>query len=225
MSVSERNGGYRVIMNDLGYRGKIEVEGPQTAELGRYGGGMEYFLFNPPNEPGEYTVRVGGHYLGSFTVTERNRTANNLGFGWNGGIRRVDWPPASSPDESAGGAEQVSEGVDPDAGEIDPSNYRWIVNADNEEGIAPAPVLRRRGVELGPDGATFRFPDGETVDVGAVEEADEVARYLEGADAGDVIDADQDATDSGDSTGSSNSSIEPAAAAAGLLALGYALTR
>jgi len=186
---------------------------------------MEYFLFNPPNEPGEYTVRVGGNYLGSFTVTERNRTANNLGFGWNGGIRRVDWPPASSSDESAGDAEQVSEGVDPDAGEIDPSNYAGIVNADNSQGIALAPRLRREGFDLSPEGATVTLPDGETVEVGAISDEDEVARYLEGDETSDVIDADQDATDSSDSTGSSSSSIEPAAAAAGLLAIGYALTR
>lgn len=89
--------------------------------------------------------------------------------------------------------------------DIDPANYRGIVNADNEEGVALAPELRREGASLGPDGATVTLPDGETVDVGAIDEADEVARVLDGPNAGDVIEADQPAVD-GDPSSSSGGS-------------------
>jgi len=113
---------------------------------------------------------------------------------------------------------------------VDPANHRWIVNADNDEGIAPAPVLRRQGVELGPNGATFRFPNGETVDVGAIEDADEVARHLEGVDAGDVIDADQGAVEEGSNSSSNTPSSGVgvgvgAGSAIGALALAYLLYR
>jgi hypothetical protein len=89
--------------------------------------------------------------------------------------------------------------------QIDPANYRGIVNAENDEGIALAPALRREGASLGPDGATVNLSDGETVDVGAIEEADEVARVLEGENAGDVIEADQPAVD-GDPSSTSGGS-------------------
>lgn len=117
---------------------------------------------------------------------------------------------------------------DPSETRIDPSNYRWIVNADNDEGIAPAPFLRRQGVELGPNGATFRFPNGETVDIGTIEDADEVARHLDGVKAGDVIDADQDVVGDGSNSSSNRSSsgdFGTAGATAGALALAYLIYR
>lgn len=103
---------------------------------------------------------------------------------------------------------------------IDPSNYRGIVNADNEQGIALAPSLRREGASLGPDGATVTLPDGETVDVGAVSDADEVARVLDGDDAGDVIDADRPAL--GDSSGGGSGMIGGAVAVVLALLVGAA---
>jgi hypothetical protein len=107
--------------------------------------------------------------------------------------------------------------------EIDPSNYAGIVNADNEQGIALAPSLRREGAELGPEGATVTLPDGETVDVGAISDADEVARYTSGSNAGDVIDADQDAVNSGSSANSD--AIGASGAVLGALALAYLIYR
>jgi hypothetical protein len=224
MGVSSKNGGYRVVLINEDASGPIRVKGPQEAKLGNYGSGIKHFIFNPPNKPGNYDVTVGGEWVGSFSENQYNRTATGLGYGWNGGVREIDWPSASAPEQDAGDAETVSEPSDANEGEIDPSDYAGIVNADNSQGIALAPRLRREGFGLSPEGATVTLPDGETVEVGAISDEDEVARYLEGDEADDVIDADQDATDSGDSTGSS-SSMEPAAAAAGLLAIGYVLTR
>jgi hypothetical protein len=110
---------------------------------------------------------------------------------------------------------------------VDPSNYAGIVNADNAEGIAPAPALRRAGVTLGPDGATVNLPDGQTVEVGAIQEADEVARYVEGDQAGGVVDADQPAADQPEesNTNGSGAGVGAAAVVAALLALGYGATR
>ena len=130
----------------------------------------------------------------------------------------VDSKEASDPTDRRGA--NYSE---PD--DIDPANHRWIVNADNSEGAAPAPVLRRQGVEIGPNGATFRFPNGKTVDVGAIEDADEVARHLEGADAGDVIEADQDAASGDGSASSSSSGGLAAGAAAATLGVAYLIHR
>jgi hypothetical protein len=105
---------------------------------------------------------------------------------------------------------------------VDPSNYAGIVNADNEEGIALAPALRREGASLGPEGATVTLPDGETVDVGAISEADEVARYLQGDGAGDVVDADQPAVDTGSSSGGGGGMIGGAVAVVLALLVGAA---
>jgi hypothetical protein len=110
----------------------------------------------------------------------------------------------------------------PAESEVDPSNYAGIVNADNDEGVALAPTLRREGASLGPDGATVTLPDGETVDVGAISDSDEVARYLEGDDAGGVVDADQPAVDSDSSSGGSGGMIGGAVAVVLALLVGAA---
>jgi hypothetical protein len=107
--------------------------------------------------------------------------------------------------------------------QIDPSNYAGIVNADNEQGIALAPSLRREGASLGSDGATVTLPDGETVEVGAISEADEVARYTSGSNAGDIVDADQDAANTESSTNSD--AIGASGTILGALALAYMIYR
>jgi len=105
---------------------------------------------------------------------------------------------------------------------IDPSEYAGIVNADNDEAVALAPALRREGAELGPEGATVQLPDGESVDVGAIQDEDEVARVIEGDNAGDVIDADQPAVDGDPSSEGSGSGVIGAVGAGILLVLAAA---
>lgn len=139
-----------------------------------------------PNQPGRYTLMVGEAEVDSITVDQTGESDQSLSDPNVG-----DTSPAFNDSEPG-----------PD---IDPANYAGIVNADNDEGVALAPALRREGASLGPDGATVTLPDGETVDVGAIEEADEVARVLEGENAGDVIEADQPAVD-GDPSSSSGGS-------------------
>jgi hypothetical protein len=101
--------------------------------------------------------------------------------------------------------------------EIDPEDYRGIVNADNDAGVALAPALRREGMDLGPDGATVELPDGETVEVGQITESDEVTRYLEGDRAGDVVESDQDVVS--DPTSSSGGGSGMIGVGVGVLAL------
>jgi len=100
------------------------------------------------------------------------------------------------------------------------TNNPGIVPADNDEGIALAPSLRREGASLGPEGGTVTLPDGDTVEVGAIEESDEVARYLDGEQAGDVVDADQGAVS--DPSGSGGGLLGGAAAVVVLLVAGGA---
>jgi hypothetical protein len=199
--------------------GPMWADNPQRIQFDRFGGGnINYFSrFNLPSEAGEYTVEVNGQTVTlSVSEAEANGPTANLGFGWNGNIVTVDWQSGFSRTEQ--------EDYDPDGESIDPSDYAGIVNADNEEGIALAPRLRREGAELGSDGAMVNLPDGETVEVGAISEADEVARYVDGDDAGDVIDSDQPATDSDSSRSGAADGMGAAGAALGVLALGYALT-
>lgn len=131
-------------------------------------------------------------------------------------------------EETSGSADDWTNTEEPGP-EIEPENYAGIVNADNEQGIALAPDLRRAGASLDENGATVNLPNGETVEVGAIEDSDEVARYIEGDRAGEVIDADQSALDDSDaSTNSSDglpSDLGSGATAVVVLALVYAARR
>jgi len=160
-----------------------------------------------PEQPGTYNLELDGHKISDFVVAESDSANNDR------------TPP---------------EGADPDSIEtdLDPSNYAGIVNADNEQGVALAPRLRREGAELGPEGATVNLQDGETVEVGAIQDADEVARYVDGEDEGEVVDSDEPATDpdsdssnSGTDATTSTGDLGPAVAVVALLGLGYAAQR
>ncbi|WP_251327921.1 hypothetical protein [Haloplanus pelagicus] len=162
-------------------------------------------------ETGEYTVRVDGERAGFLKVFEDDTISPD----WNEG------------DPSPPGAVETVPTTN-DAPEIDPSDYAGIVNADNEQGIALAPALRREGASLGPQGATVELPDGRTVEVGAIQDADEAARYVDGPNQGEVIDADQPAAGSGSSgtdPTTSTGDLGPAVAVVALLGLGYAATQ
>lgn len=159
-----------------------------------------HFRFEAPSV-GEHTITVGDREI-PITVEPRDSST-----------------PSS--ENTVGNADDWTN-VD-DSDEIDPSNYAGIVNADNEQGVALAPSLRREGMELGPEGATVTLPDGETVDVGAISDADEVARYTSGSNTGDVVESDQDATDSGSST--TSDALGASGAILGALALAYMLYR
>jgi hypothetical protein len=229
-SISTWEGGLRVLfgLSDE-VTGDIEIEAPngETTKVGSYGGGVSGLRLRPPDYPGRYHLLVGGERVSSVEVTSSMAgTESSVGYGWNGRIVDLSGFPGEP-------ATTEQENYDPDGPEpIDPSNYAGVVNADNDEGIAPAPRLRQNGVELGPDGATFELPDGSTVDVGAIEDEDEVARYIEGDQAGEVVDADQPATDSGSDSSSSGTGattstgdLGPAVAVVALLGLGYAATQ
>ncbi|QGX95006.1 hypothetical protein EI982_09485 [Haloplanus rallus] len=178
-------------------RGTLKIEAPngETTRIGSHGGGPASTRMRPPDVPGTYYLLGDGERLASVTVTpEMAASDSTVGTGWNGRI--VDLSGFAS----GGGATTEQEDYNPNPDPIDPSNYAGIVNADNEQGVALAPALRREGVVLGADTSTVTLPDGETVDVGAIKESDEVARYIEGDNAGDVVESDQPATDSGPSS-------------------------
>jgi hypothetical protein len=199
-----------------GERAQIDLD--NDARAGRYrlvdGSGTvvhDFGTLNPgsrvdyrmPEQPGTYTLAVGESMITRVRVEDTSTDPTDFNS-----------RNTSNPDP------------------IDPSNYAGVVNSDNEEGIAPAPELRKEGVELGPEGATFKFPDGTTAEVGAIEDPDEVARYVDGENAGEVIDADQPASDSDSDSSSSGTDattstgdLGPAAAVVALLGLGYAATQ
>jgi len=149
---------------------------------------------SPSGEPGETVIDFG-------ELPARGQTSFILPDRPGRYVVTVDGIPVARPEVLAGeGGESVTypdDGPDP----IDPSEYAGIVNADNDQGVALAPALRREGASIGPDGATVNLPDGETVEVGAISEADEVARYVEGDRAGEVVDADREAVDGGSTGG------------------------
>jgi hypothetical protein len=217
---------YISISGISGPPGEIRIEGPQSATVGSRPSeeSNTFIRTNYPNVAGTYRLVIDGETVDRFEVTDRMAgSGNRLSYGWNGTIKRINWPDAPGEAEEV---EETQENYDPDGADtLDPSNYAGIVNADNEEGIALAPRLRREGASLGPEGATVNLPDGRTVEVGAIQEADEVARVIDGENAGDVIDADQPATDSGDGQTSGSGDLGMAAAVVGVLALGYAATR
>jgi hypothetical protein len=114
----------------------------------------------------------------------------------------------------------------------EPEDYPGVVNADNSAGAALAPALRRRGVEIDDVGTTATIGGetveitapgeatvaGETIPVGDITEADEVARNTT---TGGVVPTDADVAGAG---GGDLRSILSAAAvvAAGLIAAAVA---
>ena len=180
----------------------------------------------PSNPRLKFTVPDSFGAGDELVVYLRGPDGNIVGVG-GGEVEPYPSPPAGVPDDAL--TSDPAEHVDnsPSPSDI-ATNHPLIVPADNEEGIAPAPVLRRRGVELGPEGATFRFENGESVEVGAIEEADEVARYISGENAGDVVEGDQDVVDETNESGGSNSSSSSdlgAGGAAAALAVAYLIYR
>lgn len=177
----------------------IDFKGP--------GGGNRIDMGPAPSSPGWYVLKYDGRTVGLW-VQDSGRT-----------ISTPDNPDADYTEP------------EPDTS-IDPANYAGIVNADNETGVALAPSLRREGASLGPEGATVQLPDGRTVEVSQIQDADEVARVIDGPNQGDVIESDQSATSGGSSgssgdgqTTSDGQGFGMAAAAVGVLALGYYATQ
>jgi hypothetical protein len=186
--------------------GTVRIGGKSVGELGVYPNdddpiSTDSVYFDATRfEPGRrYEVTVSGHPAGTVKIGPANQQQSQY----------IQDPDPAGEDDAP-------------TTTVDPADYAGIVNADNEEGIALAPALRRAGADLGPQGATVTLPDGETVEVGAIEDADEVARVLEGDDAGEVIDADQDAA-GGESSGSSNTSSGDTFGAGGVAAVALAL--
>lgn len=168
-------------------------------------------------EPGTYTIR--DKQSGKSVSVSVSGTAMGSGFTANQEFEYVRRDPEnidSVPDD-------FGQGPHGSETQIDPEEYAGIVNAGNDEGIALAPALRREGAALGPEGATVNLPDGETVEVGAISDADEVARYVEGDRAGEVVDADRGAVDGGstDGTGGVVGAVILVAAAAIAVLGGY----
>lgn len=215
---------YIEISGIKGRTGEMRIVGPQSANIGQRqsAGETTAIRVNLPEMPGHYRLKVGGVVTDRITlhIADVRAGTKNIGRGWNGTIKRVNWmrTPENSPQNLYdtysdrllsdllgegydGPTETVQEETEPWEDKIDPSEYVGIVNAGNEEGVALAPALRREGASLGPEGATVNLPDGETVDVGAISEADEVARYVEGDRAGEVVDADRGAVDGGSTDG------------------------
>jgi len=160
------------------------------------------------------------HYTPQKTGTLNAYTSNT----WGSAVNATVEPGSGSGGVQNDTAFTPEEESDALAGDdsVDPSNYAGIVNADNDEGIALAPALRREGASLGPEGGTVTLPDGDTVEVGAISESDEVARYLDGQEAGEVVDADQGAVSDPTANGSGGGMIGAAVAAVVLLVAGGA---
>jgi hypothetical protein len=176
----------------------------ERIDVGTVGAG-EHMRFSAPTEEGYYGAFVAGESVDTVVVGTPGGETGTV---------------EDNPNKGTGDADDWTN-VD-NSPDIDPADYAGIVNADNDEGIALAPSLRREGASLGPDGATVTLPDGETVDVGAISDADEVARVVEGDDAGDVIDADRPAVDGSSSGGPGDGMIGGAVAVVLLVVAGAA---
>jgi len=184
----------RAPVTDKNYPVYLTLDGKRVESPGTVGASNPYLSFRIPEqaEPGQ-VLEVG---LGQ-------GPESNV---WNLRTEVQAWTPDDPPlNQTAGdpayeNAHENGPNAGPSPSDIATSTP-GLVPADNDEGIALAPSLRRAGADLGPEGATVTLPDGDTVDVGGIEESDEVARYLDGEQAGDVVEADQGAVDDPTSSG------------------------
>ncbi|AXG09476.1 hypothetical protein [Haloplanus rubicundus] len=148
-----------------GRTGEIRVEGPQSARLGHRDSPDEnvWIRANLPTEPGEYRLVIGGEVTDRLTISPSEAgTTADMGYGWNGTIKRVDW--------QGGTSETEQEEYDPDGpDQPDAANIPGLVTGD-EGGLVLSPSLRREGYtaeELGGEitigGETYQINPADTV--------------------------------------------------------------
>jgi hypothetical protein len=175
------------------------------------------------NDPGTYRIRpVGAGHQGMKQI-EVSGNASGSGVSIS---KEFDQTPVRDPENIPSVRDDFGENPAdrPNEG-IDVVSLPGVVPADNDEGAALAPALRREGVTVGDVGGEVNV-DGKTVQVGEIEESDEVARVTSGSDVGDVVPTDAQAAGPDDeiagSGGGSESGVIGAVGVVILVILGAA---